>query len=196
MNQTKEFFDALAPKWDEGQEAKEGFILSLLRQIGIQKGDRVLDLACGTGVITEHLHDLSGEDVLGLDLSSKMIEIAKKKYEGKGWAHFEEGDFLSWGKEERFDVIVLYNAYPHFLDPKRLSACLAKHLKDGGKFAIVHSLGRKKLDEHHANIPGNISRSLLPPKEEASFFRGDFDVFLQKEGEDFYLLAGATSKAE
>lgn len=193
MNQTKEFFDALAPTWDEGQEAIEDSVLALLAKIGIKKGDRVLDLACGTGAITGYLHGFSEKDILGLDLSSGMIEIAKKKYAGEEWAHFEEGDFLSWEKKERFDVIVLYNAYPHFMDPTRLSGCFFKHLNGGGRFAIVHSLGRKKLDKHHAHVPGNISRSLLSPKEEASFFSDDFDIFLQEEGENFYLLAGRKS---
>ena len=190
MNQVKEYFDMIAPNWDANQPDKEKTIKGLLDKVGIKKGVRVLDLACGTGTITGLLHDFSMADVYGLDLSSKMIEIAKAKYEDKPWAHFEEGDFLAWDNGEKFDVIVLYNAYPHFNDPSFLSECFAKHLSVGGRFAIIHSLGRKELDMHHANVPHDVSRSLSSPEEEAKSFEKEFAIFLKEEGEHYYLLAG------
>ena len=190
MNEVKEFFDSLAPSWDRNQPDREAVIKALIGRVGIQKGDSVLDLACGTGTITSYLHDFSNVDVLGLDLSPKMIEIAKAKYLDKPWAHFEDGDFLSWSSEMRFDVIVLYNAYPHFKDPSLLSECFAKHLKPNGRFAILHSLGRVELDEHHAHVPSEVSRSLASPKEEAKHFEKDFEIYLQEEGKHHYLLGG------
>ena len=191
MNQVKEYFDMIAPNWDANQPDKEKTIKALLDKVGIKKGDRVLDLACGTGTITGLLHDISMADVYGLDLSSKMIEIAKKKYNDKLWAQFEDGDFLSWDSEKKFDVIVLYNAYPHFSDPSFLSRCFAKHLNVGGRFAIIHSLGRKELDMHHANVPSEVSRSLSSAEVEAKNFEKEFASFLKEEGEHYYLLAGA-----
>jgi 2-polyprenyl-3-methyl-5-hydroxy-6-metoxy-1,4-benzoquinol methylase len=190
MSEIKDFFDKLAPSWDDGAKGKENEIKALLGRLGIKKGDDVLDLACGTGVITSYLHDLSSNDVTGLDLSPKMIEMAKRKYLDKPWAHFEVGDFLSWSSLKLFDFIVVYNAYPHFLDPKVLSSCLAKKLRNGGKFAIVHSLGRKELDKHHSNVPCSISRNLLSPQEEALNFADGFKIDLTEEGENFYLLRG------
>lgn len=195
MNEVKEFFDSLAPSWDANQPDREAAIKALIERVDIHEGDSVLDLACGTGTITSFLHDFSGSDVYGLDLSPKMIEIAKAKYLDRPWAHFEEGDFLSWDKEEKFDVIVLYNAYPHFKDPALLSERFAKHLNEGGRFAIIHSLGREELDKHHAHVPAEVSRSLLSPSEEALSFAKDFSIFLQEEGEHHYLLAGAKLSA-
>lgn len=190
MSEIKDFFDRLAPSWDDGAKGKEKEIKTLLGRLGIKKGDDVLDLACGTGVITSYLHDLSSNDVTGLDLYPKMIEGARRNYLDKPWAHFEVGDFLSWPSPKRFDFIVIYNAYPHFLDPQALSSCLAKKLQKGGRFTVVHSLGRKELDEHHSNVPSSISRSLLSPQEEALNFVGDFKIDLAEEGEHFYLLRG------
>lgn len=191
MNPVKDYFDSIALNWDAFQPEKKEIIRSLIDEISIQKGDLVLDLACGTGTITGLLHEFSNQAVYGLDLSPKMIEIAKAKYQGQDWAYFEDGDFLSWDSKRRFDVIVLYNAYPHFQDPRLLSGCFSRHLRKGGRFAILHSLGRKELDLHHARLPEQVSRSLSSPKEEARHFEKDFKIFLQKEGEHFYLLAGA-----
>lgn len=191
MNLVKDYFDSIAPNWDSNQPDKNEIIRSLIDKISIQKGDLILDLACGTGTITGLLHEFSEERVCGLDLSPKMIEIAKTKFKGKDWAYFEAGDFLAWESERKFDVIVLYNAYPHFKDPSLLNECFSKHLNEGGKFAIVHSLGRKELDAHHANVPQQVSRSLSSPKDEAKHFEKNFRILIQDEGEHFYLLAGS-----
>ena len=191
MNPVKDYFDSIAPSWDSNQPDKNKIIRSLIDKILIKKGDSILDLACGTGTITGLLHEFSESPVYGLDLSPKMIEIAKEKYKGQDWAYFEAGDFLAWKNEKKFDVIVLYNAYPHFKDPSLLSDCFYKHLNEGGKFAIVHSLGREELDMHHANVPHNVSRSLSSSEDEAKYFEKNFTIFKQEEGEHFYLLVGS-----
>ncbi len=191
MNPVKDYFDSIAANWDSCQPEKNKIIRSLIDEIGIEKGDEVLDLACGTGTITELLHELSGQAVYGLDLSPKMIELAKEKYKGHDWAYFEAGDFLTWENEKKFDVIVLYNAYPHFKDPALLSECFSRHLKEGGKFAIIHSLGREELDMHHSSVPHQVSRSLSSPREEARYFENNFSIFRQEEGKHFYLLLGS-----
>lgn len=190
MSEVKEFFDTLAPNWDAQQSKTRSEIFPLLEKIGIKKGDRVLDLACGTGTISSYLHELSGEKVVGLDISEGMIEIAKEKYRDCPWAEFRCGDFLSSSYFEEFDVIVLYNAFPHFMDPKMLSSCFYKALKRQGIFAIVHSLGRKALDAHHSHVPSSISRSLLSPEEEGRNFTSEFEIVEASEGDNFYFLKG------
>ncbi len=190
MSQVKDFFDSLAPNWDAQQNKTKEQILPLLRKVGIKERDRVLDLACGTGTITRYLHELSRAPVVGVDISEGMIDIAKKKYENAPWAEFVCGDFLTLSFEKKFDVIVLYNAYPHFMNPHSLSEAFSKSLNPGGVFAIVHSLGRKALDEHHSNVPCAISRSLLAPIEEAKSFTDHFDIKEACEGENFYFILG------
>ena len=57
----------------------------LWEQAGLSKGMKVLDLACGPGIISCELAKVvSPGDVVGVDLSDELINIAKayKKYEG------------------------------------------------------------------------------------------------------------------
>lgn len=190
MNPAKDFFDRLAPTWDSQQSKTEDEILPLLTKIGIKEGDRVLDLACGTGTITSMLHSISHADVVGLDISSEMISIAKAKYASSPWAKFETGDFLDSFWNEEFDVIVLYNAYPHFLKPEKLAMRFYSSLKKGGRFAIVHSLGRAELDSHHAALASKVSRSLNPVEIEALNFKGLFQIEEASEGEHFFFIKG------
>ena len=184
-----EFFDSLAPFWDVRADDDLDRVAKLFEKLGIQKGDRVLDLACGTGVVTELIHRFSCSPVHGLDISKEMVARAKAKYAQSGYASFEQGDFMSWNGG-RYDYVVVYNAFPHFVDVAAFRDALVKHLNPGGCFAIVHSLGRERLAQHHHDLSANISRNIGAPEEEAVAFQSFFDVFLAEEGEDFYLLAG------
>ena len=57
-------------------------IISILREHGINDG-LVLDLGCGSGIMTEMLAD-AGYDMTGIDLSPEMLEKAKLKKELSG----------------------------------------------------------------------------------------------------------------
>ena len=58
------------------------YIIGILREYGIRDG-LVLDLGCGTGTMTELLSE-SGYDMIGVDYSEEMLEIAMKKKEDSG----------------------------------------------------------------------------------------------------------------
>lgn len=54
-----------------------GYVISLLKEKGIEEG-LLLDLGCGTGNITQRLAK-SGYDMIGVDYSAEMLEIAQEK---------------------------------------------------------------------------------------------------------------------
>lgn len=184
----EQFFDNLAPKWDGMEIKKDEDILPLLQEIGIKEGDEILDLGCGTGRITSLLHSLSNGNVLGIDISSNMIDIAKKKYEGKDYASFAVGDFISYKFDKKFDFVVIYNAFPHFLDKEGLKVALANVLKDGGRIAIIHSLSRFQLSKAHSSCNMKTTRNLLSPAEEGQFFADLFDINIAKETDNSYMI--------
>lgn len=57
------------------------YVNNILKKHGIEEGT-VLDLGCGTGSMTEELDDL-GYDMIGVDISDEMLEIAVQKMEEK-----------------------------------------------------------------------------------------------------------------
>ena len=185
----RDFFDSKASHWDEWANDDLKRVRSLFERIPVKVGDRVLDCACGTGVVTGLLQDMCQVEVLGMDIAPNMIEIAKRKYEGRKGISFEVGDFLEM-KGGRFDLIVIYNAYPHFVHPEELAKALARNLNDGGRFAIVHSIGRRALEGHHHGLGPAISRNIASPKEEARFFAESFHMEVQGEGDNFFLMTG------
>ncbi|MFW5632650.1 MAG: class I SAM-dependent DNA methyltransferase [Acetivibrio ethanolgignens] len=58
------------------------YLLGLLKEYGVNKG-LVLDMGCGTGSITELLHE-AGYNMIGIDNSEDMLSIAREKAMDKG----------------------------------------------------------------------------------------------------------------
>lgn len=186
----EEFFSSLAPHWDEMECVPPKRIEALLNKVNIQPGERVLDVACGTGIITSRLASYSKLKVLGIDISPKMIEIAKSKNKGVENVEFDVMDFTESDFEHCFDVVVIYNAFPHFLDLDALQNALERALGEGGRFAILHSLSRAELDKHHSGRVSKISRVLNSPDQEANAFAKYFEIIEASESDEHYCIIG------
>ncbi|BDH60981.1 SAM-dependent methyltransferase [Lysinibacillus sp. PLM2] len=94
------------------------------------KGEKILDLGCGTGDLTNSLNEL-GVNVIGVDKSKNMIEHATAKYPN---ILFEEQDATNLKYMNEFDA-VFSNATLHWVKPP-LDAlhCIYQSLKVGGRF--------------------------------------------------------------
>lgn len=189
-NEVETFFDSIASSWDEKECHTTSEKRYLLDLINLKEGDEVLDIACGTGVISELIHEYTNSNVFGIDISKNMIEIAQKKYKDKKWASFKHVDLMELDEEKKYDVAIIYNAYPHFLSPEALSNKLAKILKKNGKFAIIHSLSRYELSAHHSGSASKVSRDLNSPELESNFFKNNFNIIVCNEEEHTFELIG------
>lgn len=181
------YFDSLAQAWDEGDTSSlEEFLLPL----DIKKGQKVLDLACGKGVITPYLYQKSQTKVKAIDLSTKMIEGAKERYKDNPNLEFKALDFYEL-KDGGYDYIVCFNAYPHFLDTEAFVKSLYANLNKDGRFAICHNLGRKGLQHcHEGKDIAPLSRDLLPVEKEIEVFLPYFRILKAEENEESYWIIG------
>jgi SAM-dependent methyltransferase len=102
----------------------------------------VLELACGTGVILEHLRD--GYDVTGLDVSPEMLAVAAEKLPD---VRFVEADMTHFRLDERFDVVLcVYDSINHLLDFAAWEKVFARadaHLNDDGVFIFDATTDRQ-----------------------------------------------------
>jgi SAM-dependent methyltransferase len=93
--------------------------LSQLFQARIPEGQRVLDLGCGAGHLLASLKPSRG---VGIDVSAKAVEAARRHQESKA-LHFFEGDAadrrLLGQLDGPFDVILLVNVVTHLSDVQR-----------------------------------------------------------------------------
>jgi cyclopropane fatty-acyl-phospholipid synthase-like methyltransferase len=140
-----DYYHSLYSKHDQAEA--EAFIDHFLQTLNIQKGAKVLDLACGRGRHSIYLHE-RGFKVTGVDLSLKSIGIAKE-LEATG-LRFYRGDMREFLGHEEYNLVVnLFTSFGYFetlsahasvLD--RIHSCL----KRGGHFILDY------LNTAHLNI--------------------------------------------
>ncbi len=76
-----------------------------------------LDLACGTGILCEILHQ-QGIRASGMDLSAGMIDIARASQQP---IHYDVADMLTYRPETQFDLVTCTgDAFNHILEPEAL----------------------------------------------------------------------------
>ncbi|MBZ5558689.1 MAG: class I SAM-dependent methyltransferase [Acidobacteriia bacterium] len=106
-----------------------GLVLSLLPP----PPARLLDLGCGTGW-TSVLFARRGYDVVGVDISSDMIEHAGRNPDARGLANlrFQVSDYEDLRFAEEFDCAVFFDALHHAVDEKLAVERTYAALKPGG----------------------------------------------------------------
>jgi SAM-dependent methyltransferase len=117
------------------------FFIEMARRAGANP--RILELACGNGRVTLPLLE-AGFRVTGMDISEKMLEIARRKVAEKPAlaerAHFLKGDMRNFRLEEQFDFIFIpLSSFQHLLEQSEQLACLQsirQHLAPAGLFIV------------------------------------------------------------
>ena len=112
----------------------------LQTHIKIPKDSKILDLCCGNGRHTVELKKL-GYDVVGLDLSEDLLEVARSKASEDGLdLHFVQCDMREIPYENYFDFVVqFFTSFGYFetdAENQRVLSAISKALKSGGKFMI------------------------------------------------------------
>ncbi|RYE12221.1 MAG: methyltransferase domain-containing protein [Sphingobacteriales bacterium] len=134
-------------KWNaELYDEKHAFVFkygeNLLELLGAKPGEHVLDLGCGTGYLTQQIHEL-GAKVKGTDSSPEMIRQAKVNYPN---VDFAVEDATSFNAKEQYDA-VFSNAVLHWIkNTDAMMNHVYASLKPGGRF--VAEMGGKGNVQH------------------------------------------------
>lgn len=133
-------FDQNAYRFEDVLVDELGYEVPILMQrklaaLGLGKFSRMLDLGCGTGLAAEAMRDLV-EEIIGLDISSRMIDICEDKdiYDGLYCAEVEE--FLADNDEQPFDLISACDVLPYLGDVRALFSGVAALLTESGTFSF------------------------------------------------------------
>lgn len=118
---------------------------SLLDAADAQFGTRLLDLACGTGVVSAGAL-MRGCTVVGADFAPDMIAVATRRWPGAEFRRCDAEDMPF--EDERFDAVASNFGFLHFPYPEVALAETARVLKSGGKLAFTawtHDAGHRAL---------------------------------------------------
>lgn len=183
-----DFFDELAPSWDQDLVVDEPKINAILDAAGIKPGVRVLDVACGTGVLFPFYAQRQAKEVLAVDIAPEMVKIAAGKASSP--VRVVCGDIEALPGTGDFDCCVVYNAFPHFPDPAGLVQHLATWLKPDGRLTVAHSMGLEQLNRHHSGRAAKVSMGMLSAEDLAEIFRHWFEVDTVVSDEGEYIVSG------
>lgn len=184
------FFDQCAPTWDAEMIQNGEIIAAILDNAEVGQGMDVLDVACGTGVLFPYYLERGVASVTGIDISPEMAKIAAGKYPEEPRLRVLCGDVEETAFDRKFDRIVVYNAFPHFPNPKRLIKTLAGLLKDGGRLTIAHGASRETIDNHHSGSASKVSNGLMPAENLVKLFDPMFDVEIMISNRRMYQVSG------
>tara|TARA_B100001142_G_scaffold154461_1_gene154900 strand:+ start:906 stop:1751 length:846 start_codon:yes stop_codon:yes gene_type:complete len=113
----------------------------LIELIKINKNNLVLDIACGTGVVTKQIQKKIGKSghVIGIDTSTTAIKIAKKENEKNKNLDFLNADAENFSFSKKFDIVTCQYALFFFPNAQKALKNIKNSLKKSGMIGIsVH----------------------------------------------------------
>ena len=132
-------FDTVANNYDLTSAVLSGGNATLWRfatvkAIDPQPGERILDIACGTGTSSSAL-TRTGATVVGVDFSPGMLGEARRKHAS---VEFVEGDAMKLPfVSDEFDAVTISFGLRNITDPKAALDEMYRVLKPGGRLVIT-----------------------------------------------------------
>lgn len=121
----------------------------LLELAALRPGERVLDLACGTGIVARQAARIVGPSgkVVGVDLNPAMVEVARAQPAvGGAPLTYRQGDATALdAPSDAFDVVTCQQGFQFFPDRPAAAAHMRRVLVDGGRAVVACWLG---IEEH------------------------------------------------
>ncbi len=148
----------------------------------LQPGKRVCEIGCGTGIFTKLLVEKSGAEIVGIDISPDLLEIAKRNFSDPR-VTYVLGDCMSpesLGIPLEFDAVVTNSVLHHLEIPKALSA-IYQLLAPGGVFVCSEPNMMNPQIAVQKNIPF-IKKWAGDSPDESAFFKGKISKQLAESG--------------
>jgi len=182
----KAYFDREGARWDRHARHELHKLRTIMRVLDLRVGQRVLDVACGTGVLFPWLLSRDPQLLMGIDISEAMTENARAMHRDRR-LRIVTADYFNM-EAGNFDRIIVFNAYPCFPDREKFAQRTLKLLIPGGRFVVAHNAGRKGVNA----MPEawGCGAPLQSADEECSWFEPFFEMDVSIDNEELYLISG------
>ena len=195
-HEVRAFFDRAAPAWAV-RDFDRALMERLIDQVGLAPGDRVLDLGGGTGHLLPVLRQRVGASgaVCLVDRSMQMLRHATAPAgpaRATRCCGLVEHLPLAGGS---WSAAICMGLYPHLGDRAAALAEIRRVLVPGAPLAVLHLIGRERLNALHAGLEDVVADHLLPPGSEvaASLAAAGFVVGQVRDLEDSFLVTARRS---
>ncbi|WP_395167143.1 class I SAM-dependent methyltransferase [Francisella salimarina] len=106
----------------------------IVELLGPQKDEKILDIGCGTGELTNKIR-LQGASIVGIDVSNQMLNQAKKNYPNIEFIEADAQQNLPFNSES-FNAVFSNAALHWMLNPTAVIKNVNKILKKNGRFVL------------------------------------------------------------
>ena len=167
--QQADYWNAAAgPTWAELQEPLDRQLAPLGKAaMGALKphaGEHILDIGCGAGdtSLDLALAVAPGGQVTGVDISSTLLKVARRRGEGVAGVSFVEADAQTWPfTTGSFDAVFSRFGVMFFADPAAAFRNIFRALKPGGRMAFI--CWRSPADNPIMTLPMAAAAAFLTP---------------------------------
>jgi SAM-dependent methyltransferase len=153
---TRAFFTRRAVGWEKKFPDDEPIYRAAVGALGLEPGQVAVDAGCGTGRAVPLLREAVGPGgtVLGVDLTPAMAREAVRL--GRGAAGtFAVADCLRLPlRDATVDAVFAAGLVPHVPQPVEAFQELARVVRDGGRLALFHPVGRAVVAARHGRTLG------------------------------------------
>ena len=154
LEQVVDAYDSIAEKYDaiysnDHYENENVIVYELLkRHLGGIPVGTTLDMGCGTGALLDNLPLFNADDYVGVDLSSRMLGIARSKHPEH---MFVQADFTEAHGFVKYDNVISTWGSPSFVPVETALQAIGLSLcsEHGRFFAMFTGLARSPADVDH-----------------------------------------------
>ncbi|MBK8480038.1 MAG: methyltransferase domain-containing protein [Proteobacteria bacterium] len=159
------FFDGIAEQWDswDDRAALAQRLAAGLAALDVGAAERVLDVGCGTGNLTQALLARLSADgrVHAIDCSAGMLAVARKKITDARVSWHAVDALRLPLPDASADRAICCSVWPHFDDPRAVAAELARVLRPAGFLHVWHLLARERVNAIHAEADPAVQQDVL-----------------------------------
>jgi len=128
---------------------RKAYRLRAVKLLRLQRGDRVVELGCGTGINFPLIVEQIGPEgrLIGVDLSPKMLACARERVERAGWKNIElvQSDIVAYNFPEGVNGVLSTGVFGYIADYDRVIKAASHALVPGGRLAIMDGKRPERL---------------------------------------------------
>jgi ubiquinone/menaquinone biosynthesis C-methylase UbiE len=140
------FFDVIAPEYEDWAGGLHRRVAERLVEVAAPRpGEQCLDVGCGTGLVGNAIGHLvaDGGQVLGLDVSAGMLDVARRQAPPNALFQRISADPELWFREGSFDLVTFGDSISYLGNPVAALGEARRVLRGGGRAAL--SVRRRSL---------------------------------------------------